>query len=134
MRFQNFYTLYASLTRELQVQSLTTWISLESFLINLSKLCGIKVPFTITVFEILMFKGGSVLPPTQQATVGEKDHWFSTKENFFEKLTFLTPSYAQQTCAYQGIKDISFLENFAYILNEWSQRVNNVLRKIFVFR
>ena len=24
------------------------------------------------------------------------------------------------TCAYQGVRDVSFLENFAHVLNEWS--------------
>ena len=38
-----------------------------------------------------------------------KDHSFS------EKLTFLTPWYA---CAYQEVSNVSFSENFAYVLNE----------------
>ena len=37
--------------------------------------------------------------------------WFRMCMKFSEKLKFLT---------YQGIRNISFLENFAYILNEWS--------------
>ena len=37
--------------------------------------------------------------------------WFRMCIKFSEKLKFLT---------YQGIRNVSFLENFAYILNEWS--------------
>ena len=41
---------------------------------------------------------------------------FSTYVKFSEKLTFLTPWYA---CAYQGVRNVSFSENFAYVLNGW---------------
>ena len=38
----------------------------------------------------------------------------------FEKLTFLTPWYAHvRTCAYQGVKNVTFSENFACVLNGW---------------
>ena len=37
--------------------------------------------------------------------------WFRMCIKFSEKLKFLT---------YQGIRNVSFLENFAYVLNEWS--------------
>ena len=40
------------------------------------------------------------------------DHSFSTFAKFFEKLRFLS--------AYQGVRDVSFSENFANLLNEWS--------------
>ena len=36
--------------------------------------------------------------------------------NFSEKLKFLT-----RTCAYQGVRNVSFSENFAFVLNEWFQ-------------
>ena len=47
----------------------------------------------------------------------QNDHPFSTYAKFFEKLTFLTPWY---THVRARIRNVSFLENFAYILNEWS--------------
>ena len=28
------------------------------------------------------------------------------------------------TCAYQGVRNVSFSENFAYVLNEWSFYAN----------
>ena len=37
----------------------------------------------------------------------------STYAKFSEKLTFLTP------CAYQGVRNVSFSENFAYVINGW---------------
>ena len=45
-----------------------------------------------------------------------KDYSFSTYAKYSEKLIFLTPSY----CAYQGVRNVSFSENFAHVLNEWS--------------
>ena len=47
----------------------------------------------------------------------EREHLFSTYAKFSEKLIFLNP----RTCAYQGVRNVSFSENFAYVLNEWSQ-------------
>ena len=38
------------------------------------------------------------------------DYSISTYTKFFEKRT---------TCAYQGVRNVSFSENFAYVLNEW---------------
>ena len=43
-----------------------------------------------------------------------RDHSFKTYANISEKLIFLT-----RTCAYQGVRNFSFLGNFAYIPKEW---------------
>ena len=45
------------------------------------------------------------------------DHSFSKYTKFSEKLTVLIPWYAH----IKGVKDVSLLENFAYVLNEQSQ-------------
>ena len=51
-----------------------------------------------------------------------RDHSFSTYGKCSEKLTFLTPWYADvRTCAYQEVRNVSFSEDFAYVLNEWSR-------------
>ena len=42
-------------------------------------------------------------------------HSFSIYAKFYEKLTF----FATCTHMYQGVRKVSFSENFAYILNEW---------------
>ena len=42
-----------------------------------------------------------------------RDHSFSTYEKFSEKLTFLC------MCAYQEVRNVSLLENFAFVLNDW---------------
>ena len=47
-----------------------------------------------------------------------RNHSFSTYEKFSEKLTFLNPLIRTRTCAYQRVRNVSFSENFAYILNE----------------
>ena len=44
------------------------------------------------------------------------DHSFKTHAKFSEKLLFLTYT---RTCAYQGVRNASFLENFLYVLNKW---------------
>ena len=42
-----------------------------------------------------------------------RDHSFSTCPKIFKKLTFLTPWHTY-TCAYQGVWNVGFSENFAY--------------------
>ena len=45
------------------------------------------------------------------------DHSFST----FAKFTDISyPLIRTRTCPYQGVRNVSFSENFAYVLNEWS--------------
>ena len=48
------------------------------------------------------------------------DHSFSTYVKFSLKLTILTPWYTHVMCAYQGVRNVSFLDNSAHALNEWS--------------
>ena len=52
------------------------------------------------------------------ASFTSRDHSFSTYEKFSGKLTFLPLWYAPM-CAYQGVRNVNFSENFAYVLNEW---------------
>ena len=53
---------------------------------------------------------------------------FSKYAKFSEKLTFLTPCFAhERTCAYQGVRIVSFSENFAYVLNGWSLVVHKIV-------
>ena len=42
-----------------------------------------------------------------------RDHSISTYAKFPENLTFLTPY------AYQGVRNVRFSKNFAYVLSEW---------------
>ena len=37
----------------------------------------------------------------------------------FRKTNISNPLIRTHTCAYQGIRNVSFLENFAYVLNGW---------------
>ena len=41
----------------------------------------------------------------------------------FEKLTFLTPWYAHIRVPFQGVRNVSFSKNFAYVLNGWPLRI-----------
>ena len=45
---------------------------------------------------------------------------FSKYTKLSGKLTFLTPFICTRTCAFQGVRNVSFSETFAYLLNEWS--------------
>ena len=47
-------------------------------------------------------------------------HPLSTYAKVFEKLTFLTPLIRTRTCPYQGVRNVRFLANFAYVPNEGS--------------
>ena len=61
------------------------------------------------------------------------DHSFGKYAKLSEKLTFPTPDMC--TCAYQGLRYVSFSENFAYILNEWSYnaiRRSTISQKEFI--
>ena len=49
------------------------------------------------------------------------DHLFSTCAKFSTKLTFLTPC----TCTYQGVRNVSLSENFAYVLKDWPRGSKN---------
>ena len=45
--------------------------------------------------------------------VSSKDHHYSTCAKFSEKLTLFT-----RTCAYQGVRNVNFSENFAKKFSE----------------
>ena len=49
----------------------------------------------------------------------KRDHSFITCAKFPENITYLL--IRTRTFAYQGVRNVSFSENFAYLLNEWSQ-------------
>ena len=46
-------------------------------------------------------------------------HAFSTYAKFSEKLT-LTNILTLHTCASQGVRNLSYSENFVYVINGWS--------------
>ena len=48
------------------------------------------------------------------------DHLFIAFVKFSEKLTFPTPLRRTRTCAYQGVRYVSFSENSANLINEIS--------------
>ena len=59
------------------------------------------------------------------------DHSFSALAKFSEKLIFLTPWYAHtHTCAYQGVRNVSFSKNFANVLNEWPKLLEAIVKKM----
>ena len=55
----------------------------------------------------------------------------------FRETSISNPLIRKRMCAYQGVKNVSFLENFAYILIEWSltaEKYNGIIhlaQKIF---
>ena len=61
--------LNKKLTREPQVQNLSTWISLENLYYFKNVL--VQVMFTLTVFKILLFECRSVLSLAQRGTRSE---------------------------------------------------------------
>ena len=48
-----------------------------------------------------------------------RDHSFSTCAKLSEKLTILIPLIRTRTSADQGVRNVSFSEYLAYVLNEW---------------
>ena len=64
-------------------------------------------------FRLILFIIG-----TYQYQLLEGGHSLSTYAKFSEKLTF-NPLIRTRSC--QGVRNVSFSENFAYVLNGWSQ-------------
>ena len=56
--------------------------------------------------------------PCLQYLKSTRSHSVSTCAKFSEKLTFLTPE-CTRLWAYQGVRNVSFSENFAYVFNGW---------------
>ena len=46
-----------------------------------------------------------------------KDHSFSTYAKFSENISY--PMVRTRTCVYHGVRNISFLENCAYLINQF---------------
>ena len=53
-----------------------------------------------------------------KGVTSNRDYLISTYAKCSEKLTFLTPDTHMYVCVYQGVRNVSFSENFAHILNE----------------
>ena len=49
-------------------------------------------------------------------------------QNFRKNISY--PLICTRTCTYQGIRNVSFSENFAYLLNEWSHIVWAFITKV----
>ena len=52
-----------------------------------------------------------------ETLIRTRDHPFSTYAKFSEKLTFVTPRYAHVRVRIMGVRNVSFSENFAYVVN-----------------
>ena len=80
--FQNVRKLETLITRETQVQSLSTWKSLESLFNILLKRSWVKMPFIFTVFKIFLLEGRLVLRLTKWASGSEsiKFYWKKNKK------------------------------------------------------
>ena len=60
----------------------------------------------------------------------------NTFKKYFQKILSPNISYpltSTHTCAYQGIRNVSFSENFAYVLNEWSLYCQPILSHCSLF-
>ena len=65
--------------------------------------------------------GGGWSPWRCLKTVGiMSDHLFSTCAKFSKKTNISYLLICIRTCAYQAVRNVSFSEDFAYLLNEWS--------------
>ena len=49
----------------------------------------------------------------------------------FQKTNISNPLIRIRTCAYQGVINISFLENFVYVLNEWFKMETGAMLRSF---
>ena len=65
--------------------------------------------------EMLEFTKSLRSNPAKAMMNDNRDHQFSTYTKFSEKLTFLTLLIRTRTCAYHGVGNVSFSENFVYV-------------------
>ena len=65
------------------MKSLSTYISLESLWNTLEKLIFVTAMFTLTVFEILLFKSRSVLVLAQRGTGSETVNFNNITDKIF---------------------------------------------------
>ena len=98
-------------------------------------------PFLNTLLQMILRNAGSMEMYLQLVLIRSlfrtRDQSFSTYGNLSEKLTFLTPRYAHLS-VYQGVKNVSFSGNFAYLLKECSLQsiiynINNYKRYYLLF-
>ena len=50
------------------------------------------------------------------------------RKQIFRETNISYPLIRTSTCAYQGVRNVSFSENFAYVLNEWSLKAMQGLK------
>ena len=105
----------------------------QLFMLLSACFCLVKVTFTLSkICETVWVNKLVVLSLVSQKntpylkihfnfriTVVVWDRSFSTLAKFSEKLTVLTPWYGHACVSYQGVRNLSFSENLANVLNEW---------------
>ena len=87
---------------------------------------AINIPYIFHIFHIFTFFTFVASDNIQVFTIYSffaNDHSSITFAKFSVKLTFLTP-WCTRSCAYQGVRNVSFSENFANVMNEWSPILN----------
>ena len=101
MNWRNFYSNFTTTFHYLLFLKFTTWLSV-----------------------LTMFHYNLTLPSRKNLRclhlICEGDHSFSTSAKSSEKLTSLTPWYSHVR---NRVRNVSFSENFANVLNEWSPMV-----------
>ena len=55
----------------------------------------------------------------EMETLARRGHPLSTYAKFSEKTDISNTLIRTRTCAYQGVRNVSFSENVAYVLNGW---------------
>ena len=59
------------------------------------------------------------------------DHRFSTYAKFSEKTNISYPLIRTRKCSYQGVRNVYFTKNIAYVLNERPLRLSTPNERIF---
>ena len=59
------------------------------------------------------------------------DHRFCTYAKFSEKTNISYPLIRARKCSYQGVRNVYFTKNIAYVLNERSLRLSTPNERIF---
>ena len=85
--------------------------------------CRFDKKTDIWKFYYCHYSKHTILPNNNLWTLKNKwflwNHSFSTYIKFSEKLAFISPWYVNARVRIRGARNVSFSENFAFVLNEW---------------
>ena len=102
-------------------------IETSQLICSANRLTGFYMIATLAFNELSLISSMLLL----EFLIANLQHWghaFSTYAKFPKRPNISYPLIRTYTCACQGARNVGFLENFAYALNEWIFTVSRIVR------